>query len=162
MTLPKISILAATALFASVGAVGASPLVSLVTHGYVVHASVAGPKLQEFSSQVVPRSGDLIEWKVVARNDGRDPAKRLVTNLPIPPSTEYVVGSATGSVGVAVSFSIDGGKTFASKPMRVVHTAQGDVSKPVEPSAYTTVRWIDQADLAVNSSASFSYEAKVK
>lgn len=150
------------AVMLSTGIAFATPLVHLTTHGYIVRGTQAAPKLEEFSPTSEPRSGDLIEWKVIAKNDGRDAAKRLVTNLPIPSSTQYIAGTATGSTGVSVSFSIDGGKTFSAKPMRVFHTANGDVSKPVEVTSYTTVRWTYESDLAANSSASFSYEAKVK
>lgn len=162
MNLVRLGAIAATVMSLSSVAALAAPLVHLSTHGYVVHSSSSGLRLEEFSSSVAPHSGDLIEWKVVAKNDGRDVARRLVTNLPIPASTEYVAGTATGSPGVVVAFSVDGGKSFSPKPMRVVHTPQGDVTKPADPASYTTVRWTDESDLSSNASAAFSYEAKVK
>ncbi|MBD5604633.1 MAG: hypothetical protein IAI48_06025 [Candidatus Eremiobacteraeota bacterium] len=149
-------------MFLGTGAVLARPEVQLTVHGYVVHGTAQTPKLEEFSSAVAPRSGDTIEWKVVASNASADIARKLVTTLPVAPSTAFVAGSAAGSGDVVVTYSIDGGKTFAPRPMRVTHTAAGDVVKAADPSTYTTVRWMQATDIGPKSTATFSYEAKVK
>jgi len=143
------------------GALLARPEVQLVVHGYVVRGTVQAPKLEEFSSAVAPQSGDVIEWKVVANNATAEVARKLVTSLPVAPSTQFVPGTAAAAPGVLVTYSADGGKSFSAKPTRIVHTPQGDVAKPIDPSLYTTVRWT-QAEIAAKTTATFSYEAKVK
>ena len=162
MTLTKIGVAVIAAIALTSGAVLARPEVQLVVHGYVVRGTVQAPKLEEFSSDVAPQSGDLIEWKVVANNASAETARKLVATLPVAPSTTFVPGTATGSAGVVVTYSIDGGKTFSPKPLRAVHTPNGDVMKPAAPNTYTTVRWLQTADVAPKTAATFTYEAKVK
>lgn len=150
------------ALITTTGAVFARPDVHLTTHGYVVHVSAAGTKLEEFSAAVAPHRGDLIEWKVDVVNQGADAAHKVVTVLPVAVGTVFKSGTASQTASVTVEYSIDHGATFSALPVRVVRSSSGLISKPVDPSEYTTVRWVLNGDLAAGKGTSLSYEAVVK
>ena len=160
MKFDKVGIAATAAIILMTGAVFARPVVNLSTSGYIVRSQAGAVKLEQFSDTVAPRSGDKIEWKVVAQN-GSEAAKDFVTNLPVPTNTVYVAESAKAPQGVDVTFSADGGKTFSPKPMHLVKTPAGPVEKPGDPAMYTTVRWTDRL-LAKSASVSYTYEAVVK
>ncbi|WP_165837778.1 DUF11 domain-containing protein [Zavarzinia aquatilis] len=87
------------------------------------------------------RPGDLIEYRVESVNESGKPLKGQVLNLPIPPGTTYVGGSASPA---AVQASIDGGKTFAPVPlMREVAKPGGGTEKIQVPvTEYRALRWV--------------------
>jgi hypothetical protein len=98
---------------------------------------------------------------ITASNTGDQPALHVVPTGKIPTGTTYEAGSASGN-GVHVEFSLNGGKTWSQKPTVTVHTSTGDVSKPADPAAYTSLRWVSEKPLLPKASATYSYEVQVK
>ncbi len=87
--------------------------------------------------------GDVIEYVLTYANQGDAPAKDANIDDAIPKGTTYVANSATGE-GAEVTFSADGGKTFAP-PVKLTYEFRqpsGAVEKRVAtPAEYTHVRW---------------------
>lgn len=65
-------------------------------------------------------------------------ARDVLVTQRIPANTTYVLGSAAGP-GADVSFSIDGGQTFASATALV--TTQDGKTRPIAAEQYTHIRW---------------------
>ncbi len=106
---------------------------------------------QPVSGRVQPR--DILKYTVIAKNGNR-PVKNLMLTQPIPKGTIYVKESATVLPGSELLFSIDGGKTYTTRP--VVD------KKDAPPSAYTNIRWKFTRLMAANAQVNATYEVQVK
>jgi uncharacterized repeat protein (TIGR01451 family) len=140
----------------------AKPDVSLHLSGVtVVKVSGGGEKLVPLDPAVKLKTGEVVRWTIVGTNKGSDPALHFTPSDKIPAGTAYIAGSASTTAGNA-EFSLDGGKTWSSKPMVTVQTSTGPVTKPADPSSYTNIRWIAEKPLAPKGSVRFLYEVRVK
>ena len=107
--------------------------------------------------------GEVLDWTITSANEGDAPARQYKTIGQIPRGTSFVAGSAVAEYGAAVSYSIDGGKHFASQP--VVEEKQADGTKKIVPapvSMYTQVRYEWSDPLAAGATLSASYKVRVK
>jgi uncharacterized repeat protein (TIGR01451 family) len=84
------------------------------------------------------KEGQVVYYTLNVRNLGVEPAADVVVVRPIPDNTQYVANTATGA-GAEVSFSIDGGKTFA-RPERL-RLPEQPVGARAPVQAYTHIRW---------------------
>ncbi|HEY2029800.1 MAG TPA: hypothetical protein VGH20_11390 [Myxococcales bacterium] len=99
------------------------------------------------STKLVPAQsaspGDVVEYQLVYRNEGDEPATNAVIQDPIPKGTTYLANSANGD-GTEITFSSDKGQTFAP-PVKLTYDVKlpnGSVEKrTVTPAEYTNVRW---------------------
>jgi uncharacterized repeat protein (TIGR01451 family) len=104
------------------------------------------------ASRAVP--GDVIMYRITASNISNRQINNLVLNQKIRPGTSYVLNSATAVKGAALTFSIDGGKTYTSQPMLG--------KKPAAASNYTNVRWAFTGGVAPKSQSNLSYEVRIR
>jgi uncharacterized repeat protein (TIGR01451 family) len=107
--------------------------------------------------------GEILDWTITSANEGSAPARQYKTIGQIPQGTSFVAGSAVAEYGASVSYSIDGGKNFAARP--VIEEKQADGSKKMVPapaSMYTQVRYDWDDPLAAGSTLSASYKVRVK
>jgi hypothetical protein len=75
------------------------------------------------------------------RHLGETPAQGLRIVAALPAGTRYVAGSATGP-GALVSYSVDGGASFAAPEALVVPDESGDAPpRPATADDYTHIRW---------------------
>lgn len=82
--------------------------------------------------------GQEVCYTVYVRNIDKTPAADVVVIRPIPANTRYVANSAAGA-GAGITFSIDGGKTFAAPDeLRKAAAAQDPRGSPQN---YTHIRW---------------------
>ena len=100
------------------------------------------------------KPGDIIMYTVVAKNNSRCPLKNLILKQPIPKGTNYLKDSAMAIDGAELLFSIDGGKTFAAKPM--VGTAAAPATD------YNYLRWKFIGKMAANAQVKTTYKLQVK
>lgn len=87
--------------------------------------------------------GDVLEYRLVFKNEGDETATNAVIEDPIPKGTTYLANSATGN-DAEISFSNDKGRTYAP-PVRLTYEVKlpnGTVEKRVAtPAEYTNVRF---------------------
>ena len=144
------------------GIASAKPNVTLKLSGSVVSKAADGSTTLTPVDKVQPKTGDAIQYEIVASNAGDSPALRLVPVGKIPAGTAYVDGSARAPRAHA-EFSLDGGKTWAAVPMVRVRQPDGTVVlKKADPALYTSVRFVTDAAIAPHQSAAYSYEVRVK
>lgn len=89
-------------------------------------------------------SGDTLQYTLAYTNKGDEKATDAVIVDPVPKGTVYLGNSATGE-NSEISFSSDGGKTFAPavKLTYEMKSADGKTEKRVAtPSQYTHIRWV--------------------
>ena len=87
---------------------------------------------------VVP--GDQVIYTVTFRNIGEQPAERVTITDPIPEEMAYVDGSVFGP-GTDITFSVDGGNTFAAAEELTVLDDVGN-ERTAQAADYTHIRWV--------------------
>ena len=95
-----------------------------------------------------------------AVNNGSTATDNVAVNNPIPEHTTYVDGSAKGE-GVAIVFSVDGGKSYNQPAQLKVKGADGKL-RPAAAADYTHIRWQLQKPLPPKGTVTVEYSAKVK
>jgi len=109
------------------------------------------------------KPGEVLDWQIVSSNDGAGAARDYKAVGHIPAGTVLVAGSAAAESGSNVTYSIDGGKTFATQPIIEERQADGTVKKVAAPvSMYTEVRYEWSDALAPGGKLSASYKVRVK
>lgn len=114
-----------------------------ITQAKEVTLSKPGAKTAKFVPVKEASPGDLIEYTLTYTNAGDELARDAVIDDPIPKGASYVASSATGD-GAEITFSTDGGKTFAAavKLTYEIRLPTGLMEKRIAtPSEYTHVRW---------------------
>lgn len=107
--------------------------------------------------------GEILDWTITSANEGDAPARQYKTIGQIPQGTSFVAGSAVAQYGATVSYSIDGGKSFAVEPTIEQKQADGTTKRtPAPASMYTQVRYEWSDPLAAGATLSASYKVRVK
>lgn len=110
------------------------------------------------AAKVVP--GDEVIYTIQAKNISADPVSDIVITDPIPEHTTYRDGSATRR-GSEITFSVDGGTTFAAPEKLQVTEADGAI-RPATASDYTHVRWNFRDPLPPGESRSVGFRTKLQ
>lgn len=109
------------------------------------------------------KSGDVIVYTIEYVNEGQSPARDATIVDPVPEGTVFVPESAGGS-GAEITYSIDGGKTFQSPPVK--YTAinpDGTVEeRTAAPETYTHVKWLIKGDLPPGQAGQVVFKVRVK
>ena len=113
---------------------------------------------REPAKKVAP--GGAVIYTISAANKGQKPAGDVVVTDPIPEHMDYIEGSAVGA-GARITFSVDGGKTFAAKEKLQVRGKDG-ATRAALASDYTHIRWQFEKPLAPGESRSVEFRARVE
>lgn len=116
-----------------------------------------GTRVREWLPATDIREGQVVYYTVTIRNPGTKAAHNVVVTKPVPANTRYVAESAAAP-GAVVSFSIDGGKTFAPARDLLVRDARG-IQRAAAPDAYTHIRWRMRYPLAPGAIAYARFRA---
>lgn len=105
----------------------------------VIKTDVTGKQSikRELAAEVVP--GRDVIYTLSFENVGTNPGNDIVINNPIPEHTLYKAGTASGT-DTRISFSVDGGQSFAPPEQLTVTEADGS-TRVAKASEYTTIRW---------------------
>jgi uncharacterized repeat protein (TIGR01451 family) len=108
------------------------------------------------AARVVP--GTEVTYTINYRNVGAKPADDVVINNPVPGHMDYVADSATGA-NTAISYSADGGKTWAGTLAQLsVKNADGS-TRPATEKDCTHIRWVVNGKVAPGANGSVSFRA---
>jgi uncharacterized repeat protein (TIGR01451 family) len=124
-----------------------------------VKAADGSEQVKRVPAAKVP-PGEAVIYTLSAQNTSSKPAGDVVVTDPIPEHTEYVDGSVT-SEGTRVTFSVDGGKSFAAKESLKVRGDDGQMRAAL-PSDFTHIRWHFEKPLAPGESRAVSFRARVE
>jgi uncharacterized repeat protein (TIGR01451 family) len=107
--------------------------------------------------------GEVLDWTITSTNEGDGAASQYRTVGQIPRGTSLVAGSATAEYGAAVTYSIDGGKTYSERPTVEERQPDGTVKAVAAPvSMYTQVRYEWAEPFAAGRKLAASYKVRVK
>lgn len=109
------------------------------------------------------RPGETLRWVLASTNGGNSPVRNLTSVGQIPKGTVFLADSASGDANPAVSYSLDGGKSYSARP--VIEEKQPDgsarlVAAPV--SLFTHVRFEWREPLGIGASRTAHYQTRVK
>jgi len=110
------------------------------------------------ATKVVP--GQEVIYTIIAKNTGKQAAEKVVVKNPVPSNTVYVDGSVFGK-NTEISFSTDGGKTYAQAGKLQVRDADGKLH-PATAKDYTNIRWVFRIKLKPGASAQVGYRVRLK
>ena len=109
------------------------------------------------AATVVP--GDEVIYTIYYTNVGDKSADRVVVTNPLPEEMLYVDGSAAGE-GAAVTFSVDGGKTYAAAVKLTVLDADGN-ERSATAEDYTHIRWKLENPVASGEGGHVDFRARL-
>jgi uncharacterized repeat protein (TIGR01451 family) len=121
---------------------------------------VAGHEIVQLRPAEHLVAGDEVIYTLAVRNEGTTGVDDYVFTSPIPEHMVYVADSAVGP-GVDISYSVDGGRSFASPGELFVHGADGKQRAAVAAD-YTTIRWLLRNRLNAGSMALARFRALVR
>jgi uncharacterized repeat protein (TIGR01451 family) len=103
--------------------------------------------------------GTVVIYTTVFRNTGNKPAGGVVIKNPVPANTTLVPASAWGE-NTEISYSADGGKTWAAADKVKVKTADGK-ERPAGISEITDVRWSLRGDLGAGKQGEVGFRVVI-
>ncbi|HSV47413.1 MAG TPA: hypothetical protein VLJ58_16605 [Ramlibacter sp.] len=107
--------------------------------------------------KVVP--GMVVAYTSTFKNIGTRPAGNIAINNPVPANTTLVPGSTYGD-NTEITYSADGGKTWATAARVMVRSADGK-DRPAGISEFTHVRWTLRGELAPGKQAEVGFRVVV-
>lgn len=113
---------------------------------------------EKFENAEKAKPGDVIEYRAVYHNKGKNAATNVLATIPVPLGTEYIPGSAKPA---KVTASTDGTE-YAPVPLKrkvTLPTGQTEM-RPVPYEEYRFIRW-DLKKLSPAESATVSMRVKI-
>lgn len=108
------------------------------------------------------KSGEILDWTITSVNEGNAPASEYKAIGKVPAGTQFVAGSAKADGAVAVTFSIDNGKSFSATPKVDERQADGTIKKVAAPvSMYNQIRYEWSAPLNQGEKLNASYKVRL-
>ena len=93
-------------------------------------------------------------------NAGAKAAERPALTNQVPANMEYLGGSAIGQ-GTVITFSVDGGKSYAAPDKLMVAGDDGKL-RPADPREYTHIRWTFARPVPPGGKGSVEFRARLK
>ena len=152
------------AVFAQAGVTGAAPerSVELKTTAEIEMEVINKEGKKEIhrveAARVVP--GDEVIYTIHYTNVGDDPAERVIITDAIPDHMVYTDGSASGK-GAAITFSVDGGRTYDAAGNLTVEKDDG-TQRQASASDYTHIRWALKDPLVPSTAGFVAFKATLQ
>jgi uncharacterized repeat protein (TIGR01451 family) len=148
-------------LFISTGALAAAVgSIELQTVAQQMKTTVAADGTKH--TDVVPAGrvlpGTEVIYTIRYRNVGKKAAENVVVSDPVPRHMNYVAGTASGK-NTAISFSVDGGKHWASSPDELEIDNGNGTTRTATAKDVTNIRWVVKGKLAAGASGFVSFHA---
>jgi uncharacterized repeat protein (TIGR01451 family) len=149
-------------------------LLGTLAHGQANSESIAVKAIAEVESQTVRGgreisklapadrvvSGDWVIYTLEVRNTAATTVRAPTVTYPVPEHMSYVAESAVGPA-TAISYSVDGGRSFDAPENLKVQDTEGQL-RPAAAADYTHIRWHLKNSLKGNSVAFVRFRARVK
>jgi uncharacterized repeat protein (TIGR01451 family) len=115
-----------------------------------------GREVYRFVPARLLEQGQVVYYTVRITNQTTVPLRNVAVVQPVPANTVYIADSAAGP-GAAVSFSVDGGHTFATPEALIVEV--DGTKQPAQAAQYTHIRWELRNPLAPGATALARFRA---
>jgi uncharacterized repeat protein (TIGR01451 family) len=107
------------------------------------------------------RPGDVLGYLLAFTNTTGGAVSNVQFVDPLPKGLVYRTGSARADKPVRIEYSIDGGKSYAERPMIAVMEGSKRVEKPAPREMYSHIRWTVESPLAPGAQVMAEFEAEV-
>ena len=154
---PLLSVLALCLLAAQVQGAGPVQIETALVAEVRVESLALGRPVARFQPATAIVQGTTVYYTVRIHNPTPAPVRDVVTVQRIPVNTSYVIGSAAGPAA-ELTFSIDGGQTFATESDLKVIEPSG-VERKAVAAEYTHIRWRLRNALAPGATALARFQA---
>jgi uncharacterized repeat protein (TIGR01451 family) len=125
-----------------------------------VRTAASGREISKLAPADTVVPGDLVLYTLEVRNTGTTTVPAPVVTNPVPAHMQYLADSAVGP-GTVVTYSVDGGRTFASAELLMIAGPDGQ-PRHATAADYTHIRWKLRNSLKSNSVAFVRFRAQVK
>ena len=125
----------------------------------VISVQADGTETVTYESAEMVTPGERVQYALNYENDGVEPASNLVLTMPVPEVVIYNEGSSTG--GTVMSYSADGGKTFADRNSLVVVMADGG-TRPAQAEDISHIRWNIAGPVASGEAGLLAFSGTLK
>jgi uncharacterized repeat protein (TIGR01451 family) len=115
-----------------------------------------GREVYRFVPARMLEQGQVVYYTVRITNQTTVPLRNVAVVQPVPANTVYIADSAAGP-GAAVSFSVDGGQSFAPADALVAEIE--GTKQLAQPAQYTHIRWQLRNPLAPGATALARFRA---
>jgi len=119
-------------------------------------STTPGREVYRFVPARLLEQGQVVYYTLRITNQSTVPLRNVAVVQPVPANTTYVPDSAAGP-GAAVSFSVDGGKTFGPADSLMIEV-EGS-RQLAQASQYTDIRWQLRNPLAPGATALARFRA---
>jgi len=107
--------------------------------------------------------GEVLAWRMAVSNLGDAPSPSVWSvDGDVDAATVYVPGSARADGSPAVTFSIDGGRTFSALPMETYTDGGVEKRRPAPVEAYRVVRFTWASPISPGEVRAAHYKARVR
>ena len=120
-------------------------------------STTPGREVYRYAPARLLEQGQVVYYTLRITNQTTVPLRNVAVVQPVPANTTYVADSASGP-GAAVSFSVDGGKTYAPADSLMIET-EGGTKQLAQASQYTHIRWQLRNPLAPGATALARFRA---
>ena len=119
-------------------------------------STTPGREVFRFVPARMLEQGQVVYYTLRITNQTTVPLRNVAVVQPVPANTTYLADSASGP-GAAVSFSVDGGRSFAPAESLMIEVE--GAQQPAQPAKYTHIRWQLRNPLAPGASALARFRA---
>lgn len=119
-------------------------------------STTPGREVYRFVPARLLDQGQVVYYTVRITNQTTVPLRNVAVVQAVPANTVYIADSASGP-GADVSFSIDGGQTFA--PAEALTVEVEGAKQPAQAAQYTHIRWQLRNALAPGATALARFRA---
>ena len=119
-----------------------------------------GSKTEKLEAITKVLPGEIVQYELVCKNNGSEPAERVVIGNPLPANMLYIPGSAT-TEGAALRFSADGGGVYSAfEELKVNDPNVGE--RPARIEEITHIQWTFEEPLKPGSAKVVVYRTRLK
>lgn len=151
-TLLTLAIAGTSSLTAFANGLTAEQTVERVT----VSINANGNEVRTYAVAEEAAPGDEVRYSLTYTNSGDTAAEAVSLVMPVPSEVTYIETSAAAA-GKALTFSADGGTTFA--PRAALMTSTGDQLRPATSDEITHIKWTFAEPIAPSATGSVSFSA---
>jgi uncharacterized repeat protein (TIGR01451 family) len=137
---------------------GPKPLVISAVNLTADSVKAAGAQRTDMA---MARPGDVIAYSLAFTNVTRGTVNNVQFTDPLPSGLMYRIGSARADRPVRIEYSIDGGKSYAARPMVSLMDAGRRVEKPAPAQSYTHIRWTLSGPLESGAQVTAGFQTEV-
>lgn len=144
-------------------AVYAKPEIQLtMTAEKEVAVTEGGKKVVKRVPAQTSAPGEVLIYTLNYKNVGDEKATAVKVDNPLPAGARYVADSASGA-NAEITFSVDGGKTFARPEQLTVEKTKAGQKEKARADAvdYTTIRWVI-SEIGPGKSGQLGFRAQVQ